>query len=206
MTVELDPHTDRIVNDQYFTDPLVASAIVRRMITVWKAISPIRQMPHRILEPSVGMGAFAAACRELLADTHIVGVDIDAAMQSHAGRHLDKFIHADFVQTHTKNLFDLAIGNPPFTDAEEHYHHAMSLVKDGGCVCFLLKYSFKGGVGRNERIWRKEVRNYCYDAAIVPRPSFAFGATDKAQEYAAFMWFKGIKDKLSNTGAPIVWR
>jgi len=196
--------TERIEHDQYFTDPAVALAGVKRFQTVWKALSPIRQPPQRFLEPSVGQGAFSDAIRAVFPDAYIVGVDIDDRMESHAMRSCNKFVCSDFLDTTTKTPFDAVIGNFPFIYALEHYLHSLTLVKEGGCVSSLLKLAFKGSITRYEAIWKKDVRHKCYDATYVPRPSFVYGTTD-AQEYAQFMWFKGI-NAPGITGEPIKWR
>lgn len=197
--------SDRIENDAYYTEPELARHIVHRIDLVWRSLSGNTEPPKRILEPSSGHGAFLIALREKYPNAYIVACDIDPDAAAYATV-ADKFVNLDFVKCYTKEPFDLCAGNPPFSFAEDHYHHGMSLLRDGGLMSFLLRVAFGAGVGRYERIWSPDVRHYCYETTLVPRPSFTGNSrTDKGQEYCDFMWVKGKKE-MSHKGTPIVWR
>lgn len=75
---------------------------------------------------------------------------------------------------------DLFVGNPPYGDestrdeAEPHIRRALSLVRPGGSVSYLLQNGFTFGTGRYDRVWRPDSGiPRCFEQwNIVGRPSF----------------------------------
>ena len=90
--------------------------IVRAM---WKGIQQLGFRGGRVLEPGIGTGLYPALMPEgLLEVSHITGVELDPVtariarlLQPHAN-----IINADFAKSDLPQHFDLAIGNPPFSD------------------------------------------------------------------------------------------
>lgn len=174
-----DPELDR-----KYTDERVARFLV-------DSLSP-EVFRGTILEPSVGRGAFVRAVRATRGVQRmdlIFGVDIDAEVSGLSEADLGKV--GDFLDPH---LFDewmetppsLIIGNPPFSQAEDHIRRAMEVVRQFGTVAFILRLDFLGSKCRRE-FW-KEYPAVRYDV-IRPRPSFTGGRTDSCQ-YAFFQWVK----------------
>jgi adenine-specific DNA methylase len=73
----------------------------------------------RVLEPGIGSGLFPALMPAALRDCcHVTGVEHDPVtarivklLQPHA-----RILNEDFARVELKPHFDLAIGNPPFSD------------------------------------------------------------------------------------------
>ena len=73
----------------------------------------------RVLEPGIGSGLFPALMPAALRDVcHVTGVELDPVtarivklLQPHA-----RILNEDFARADLKPHFDLAIGNPPFSD------------------------------------------------------------------------------------------
>ena len=88
-----------------------------------------------VLEPHAGGGAFlrALACRA--EHLNVTALDIDPQCWSvRTGRAL----HCDFSRFHVAVPFDIAIGNPPFSNAEDQVDHALTVAQQ---VVFLLPFS-----------------------------------------------------------------
>lgn len=162
---------DRISSDAYYTPDRVARQCVRTI--PW---NPYKQEP-RIIEPSIGGGAFARAIREARPDAYIYGIDIQRGADGFRfsdDHHVGDFSDADLTA-------DWIIGNPPYRQAEAHIRHALASAPR---VAFLLRLAFLESVKRAP-FWRE------HPAASVhvfsKRPSFTGGSTDSAA-YAFFRW------------------
>jgi hypothetical protein len=160
--------------------------------------------PAVVVEPSAGHGPFVRAARAMWPSAEIVAVDVSPERLpdlSLAGA--DAVLVSPWEQivslpgTGTR----LIVGNPPFRQAEEHVRHALSLMRDGDALAFLLRLNLLGSRSRL-RLW-EETPLSCV-TPLVPRPSFTGGGSD-ATEYAVFLWTKGDHEGARLT-LPLVWR
>lgn len=86
---------------------------------IWCAIARLGWRGGRVLEPGIGTGLFPALMpAELRDQVHVTGIELDPVttrivrlLQPRA-----RIINADFARTDLPARFDLAIGNPPFSD------------------------------------------------------------------------------------------
>ena len=86
---------------------------------VWTAVERLGFRGGRVLEPGIGSGLFPALMPAALRDVcHVTGVELDPVtariaklLQPHA-----RILNEDFARAELKPHFDLAIGNPPFSD------------------------------------------------------------------------------------------
>lgn len=147
----------------------------------------------RILEPSAGRGAIV---RELLragADPcNMAAVEIDQArcvsLLAIEPR-IAVVYELDFLAARSLHAPppDLIVMNPPFSAAQEHVEHAISLLAPGGTVCALLRLAFVASAKRAP--FRKAHPFDLYPLAS--RPSFTpDGKTDSA-DYAWFLFGEG---------------
>ncbi|AVH45648.1 DEAD/DEAH box helicase family protein [Agrobacterium tumefaciens] len=90
--------------------------IVRAM---WAGLQRLGWRGGRVLEPGIGTGLFPALIPEPLRDdTFFTGVELDP-VTARIARLLQpkaRIINGDFARTELSPIFDLAIGNPPFSD------------------------------------------------------------------------------------------
>jgi adenine-specific DNA methylase len=90
--------------------------IVRAM---WKGIQQLGFRGGRLLEPGIGTGLFPALMPEAFREvSHVTGIELDPVtariadlLQPHAN-----ISNVDFAKADLPQHFDLAIGNPPFSD------------------------------------------------------------------------------------------
>jgi hypothetical protein len=135
-----------------------------------------------VLEPSSGDGAFCRAIRRYA--TFLDGIDLEP--KDGAKRACDGHNQGDFLTLQSVSGYDLILGNPPFSGAEAHVRHALSLLNPGGCLAFLLRLAFTESAAR-VGFWREFPASKI--VVLAERPSFTGGGTDNAA-YGFFIWEK----------------
>ncbi|MCF1474872.1 lactate dehydrogenase [Agrobacterium vitis] len=96
----------------HFTPEFIVRAI-------WSGLQRLGWRGGRVLEPGIGTGLFPALMPEALRDlSHVTGVELDPVtarivrlLQPRA-----RILTGDFARTELPASYDLAIGNPPFSD------------------------------------------------------------------------------------------
>ena len=96
----------------HFTPEFIVRAI-------WAGLRRLGWRGGRVLEPGIGAGLFPALMPETLRDiSHVTGVELDP-VTARIARLLQpraRIIGGDFARADLPAAFDLAIGNPPFSD------------------------------------------------------------------------------------------
>ena len=86
---------------------------------IWRALRQMGFDSGRVLEPGCGTGLFFALCPEaLVGKLALTGVEMDATTARIAKLLYPNALirHEDFTKARLPELYDLAIGNPPFSD------------------------------------------------------------------------------------------
>lgn len=198
--------------DAYYTPEADARACV--------ATLDLRHV-RTVLEPSVGAGAWVRAVRDVsdvlmvsgkrAHPIHITGLDLDPqaaglAMQQEPGAPLNVACNEAMETIYMAaalggQRWDLVIGNPPYSDAQEHVEMALEM---GQSVAFLLRLAFLESAKR-QAFWRE------FPAAsigtLVSRPSFTGNGKSDSAAYAFFLWHRGyrgptIHQHIDNTEKP----
>lgn len=139
-----------------------------------------------ILEPSAGNGNIIKALR----DRNIKGVVTEAIELREEEREelvniTDVVTIGDFLQVDPMYLeYDLIIGNPPYSLAQEFIDKSLSLLAPGGRLVFLLRTNFLESSKRFEW-WQDKLPIGLY--TLHKRPSFTGKGTD-ATSYSWFVW------------------
>lgn len=181
-------------NDAYYTEDALTAAITARLRT------QLDRRPQLILEPSSGGGAFVRAAKATWPEANVYAVDKDEVARAPACV-LATFTQADFLTWKTGILFfDLIVGNPPYSDAQNHVERALSLLRPGGMVAFLLRLSF---LASDKRVQLNTGPGRTL-APVVPRPSFTGDGDTDMTEYGVFAWVKDGTEALP-VGDPILW-
>ncbi|WFU51814.1 helicase-related protein [Sinorhizobium terangae] len=105
----------------HFTPEFVIRAI-------WAGLRRLGWRGGRVLEPGIGTGLFPALMPKLYRDvSYVTGIELDP-VTARIVRLLQpkaRIINADFARTDLNPIYDLAIGNPPFSDrtvrSDGHY-------------------------------------------------------------------------------------
>jgi hypothetical protein len=172
--------SDRKHLDQYYTPQSIADALVD-----WYAAR--YPWPINVIEPSSGLGSFCRAIRRTMSGVDLLGIDLEP--KTEAVEVCDLHLAKDFLTVTCDEQSDLVIGNPPFSDAEAHIRHAITLVKEGGHVAFLLRLAFMESHKRADfwsGIRAREI------LVLRNRPSFTGGGTDSAA-YGFFVFERGYR-------------
>ena len=100
---------------------------------IWSALLRLGWRGGKVLEPGIGTGLFPALMPGDIRDAvHITGIELDP-VTARIARLLQpraKIVNADFARTDLPQKFDLAIGNPPFSDRtvrSDRAYRSMSL-------------------------------------------------------------------------------
>lgn len=131
-------------------------AIIR---AIWAGLLRLGWRGGRVLEPGIGTGLFPALTpQELRRDSFFTGIELDP-VTARIVRLLQpkaRIINADFARTEFSPIFDLAIGNPPFSDrivrSDRAYRklglrlhdyfiaRSVDLLKPGGLAAFVTTH------------------------------------------------------------------
>ena len=137
-----------------------------------------------ILEPSAGNGAIIQALRNRGYKNHITAVELRRDERFNLTELADRTIISDFFAQDISEKYDVIIGNPPYSMAQEFIDKSLTLLKPGGRLIFLLRTNF---LESNKRFtwWQDKLPNGLY--TLHKRPSFTGKGTD-ATSYSWFIW------------------
>ena len=147
----------------HFTPEFIVRAI-------WSALQRLGWRGGRVLEPGIGTGLFPALMPEFFHDrAHVTGVELDPTT-ARIARLLQpraRIIAGDFSRTELPVRFDLAIGNPPFSDrkvrSDRAYRslgltlydyfiaRAIDLLKPGALAAFVTSHGTMDKADRGAR-------------------------------------------------------
>lgn len=138
-----------------------------------------------ILEPSAGNGAILSALRSRGFHNRITAVELREE-EKDLYFFADEVIYCDFLTMETDRRYDVIIGNPPYSLAQEFINKSLSLLRPGGKLIFLLRTNFLESEKRF-KWWQDKIPSGLY--TLHKRPSFTGKGTD-ATSYSWFVWYK----------------
>lgn len=176
---------ERKALDSYQTPPELADFLVAKLVADDYLIDePLA------LEPSAGDGAFVRAMAKHLNPGRLVANEID--LEDGRRGEIYKSVSAEIYDYPFERIIEknwsAIVGNPPFSQAEEHVRHALKLANpQGGVVAFLLRLAFLES-RRRISLWKEFPLRQLY--VLSERPSFTGGLTDNSA-YGFFVWVRG---------------
>lgn len=155
-------------DDRYFTRYPCARAIVEQLV-IDGIFDPDAKS---FLEPSCGKGAFVGAMRDVLGPEKIIdAVDLVDQLLPCYSHELSTVAWTDFLTFRSAYAYDGIIGNPPYSNAEAHVRHALTLLKDEkSALVMLLRVNFLAGIERQGAFYRDHQPEYVY--VLDKRPPF----------------------------------
>lgn len=155
----------RVDLDQYFTPPVVASALMPYVA------DPIVNGKGAIIEPSAGALHFVEALKRAHPPcaSRILALELDPTAANRSPWQHDATLIGDTLSRDFRNLpIDLIVGNPPYLKAAEFWQWALDQLSDGGHILFLLRVGFANSLARAP-MFRAQPPRLIF---INPRPSF----------------------------------
>lgn len=140
-----------------------------------------------ILEPSAGNGNIIQALRNRGYTNFIEAVELRDEETSELTKIADNVFIGDFLREYKATIkYDVIIGNPPYSLAQEFIDKSLELLAPGGRLIFLLRTNFLESAKRFAW-WQDKLPKGLY--TLHKRPSFTGKGTD-ATSYSWFVWEK----------------
>lgn len=153
----------------------------------------------RILEPSAGTGNVVKALRNRGYENRIDSVEINPSRKEVLEECSDSVVIADFLELPVKQTYEVVLGNPPYSLAQEFVDKSLEFLVPGGHLIFLLRTCFLESQKRY-RWWQERLPSGLY--TLSKRPSFTGYGTD-ANSYSWFVWTKG--EKVDSQTIKVIW-
>ena len=152
---------------------------------------PVRHLmphgPYHVLDAGAGSGPYGRALEKYgNTDSKLWGLDIRDI--PNPGSYDFWINNTDYLTWASIKHYDVIIGNPPFSIAEQWIRRSMDLLNPGGRLILLLPINFLGSQKRLQ-LWR-DFRPLCI-VTCANRPSF-FGSGTGDTVYMYIVWDKGV--------------
>lgn len=196
----------------HFTPELIVRAI-------WSALLRLGWRGGRVLEPGIGTGLFPALMPGDIRDAvHITGIELDP-VTARIARLLQpraKIVNADFARSDLPAHFDLAIGNPPFSDrtvrSDRAYRsmglrlhdyfiaRSIDLLKPGGLAAFVTS---SGTMDKADCSAREHIAKSADLIAAIRLPEGSFRAEAGTDVVVDILFFR--KRKPDEPEGDVMW-
>ncbi|MBN8935992.1 MAG: lactate dehydrogenase, partial [Rhizobiales bacterium] len=196
----------------HFTPEFIVRAI-------WSGLQRLGWRGGRVLEPGIGTGLFPALIPEALrAVSHVTGIELDP-VTARIARLLQpraRIIAGDFARTGLPAYFDLAVGNPPFSDrtvrSDRAYRslglrlhdyfivRAIDLLKPGALAAFVTS---SGTMDKTERGAREHIAKSADLIAAIRLPEGSFRASAGTDVVVDVLFFR--KRKIGDAEGDPSW-
>nr|WP_309586511.1 N-6 DNA methylase [Rhizobium rhizogenes] len=157
---------------------------------IWAGIQRLGWRGGRVLEPGIGTGLFPALIPELYREVaYVTGIELDPVTARIVGLLQPKarIINGDFARTELAPIYDLAIGNPPFSDrtvrSDRAYRllglrlhdyfiaRSIDLLKPGALAAFVTSH---GTMDKADATARKQIAKSADLIAAIRLPEGSF--------------------------------
>ena len=196
----------------HFTPDFIVRAI-------WAGLRRLGWRGGRVLEPGIGTGLFAALMPEAFRDcAHVTGVELDPTT-ARIARLLQpraRILTGDFARTELPANFDLAIGNPPFSDrtvrSDRAYRsmglrlhdyfiaRSIDLLKPGGLAAFVTSH---GKMDKVDASAREHIAKVADLVAAIRLPQGSFRADAGTEVVVDILFFR--KRKPGEPQGDLAW-
>ena len=143
-TPSYQPRPGEVLKADFFPTP---AAVVEQLVAT-ADIEP----GMKVLEPSAGSGAIAAALAPLCGPDHLacIELDVDRAAELRRQRLGGSIQEGDFLEIEPRPYFDRIVMNPPFSRQQDirHVLHALRFLKPGGRLVAVMSGSAENPQGR----------------------------------------------------------
>jgi N12 class adenine-specific DNA methylase/adenine-specific DNA methylase len=186
---------------------------------IWAGLSRLGWRGGRVLEPGIGTGLFPALMPETFRDkSFVTGVELDP-VTARIARLLQpkaRIINADFARTDLAPVYDLSIGNPPFSDriirSDRAYRslglrlhdyfiaRSVDLLKPGGLAAFVTS---SGTMDKADATCRAHIAKTADLIAALRLPERSFRADAGTDVVVDILFFR--KRKIAEPTGDLSW-
>lgn len=186
---------------------------------IWAGLQRLGWRGGRVLEPGIGTGLFPALMPEALHNvSHVTGVELDP-VTARIARLLQpraRIVTGDFARTELPASFDLAIGNPPFSDrtvrSDQAYRslglrlhdyfiaRSVDLLKPGAFAAFVTS---SGTMDKADITARKHLAKTADLIAAIRLPEGSFRADAGTDVVVDILFFR--KRKAGEPAGDLSW-
>jgi SAM-dependent methyltransferase len=163
----------------------------------------------RILDPGCGTGHWGFAVKNIFPTSNLIGVDRFVSPDSRFSFNYDYlFLGDDFGDyrdfPETKFQFDLIIGNPPYSLAEDFIWKSFRLINKHAWLMFLLPVQFICGQRKHKKFWSAGWSpRFVYN--LPRRPSFTNNKKTDNREFALYIWYVEENANFEYKGQWLDW-
>ena len=144
----------------------------------------IDKIKGNILAPSAGNGNIIQALRQKKVQGIITALELRAEERDSLTQISDKVIIGNFLEWEPDKVYDVIIGNPPYTYAREFIEKCFKIANKNTVIIMLLRTAFLESKSRYE-FWQQHPLSGLY--TLSKRPSFTGRGSD-ATSYSWFIW------------------
>ena len=186
---------------------------------IWAGLQRLGWRGGSVLEPGLGTGMFAALMPETFRDcAHVTGVELDPTT-ARIARLLQpraRILTGDFARAELPSSFDLAIGNPPFSDRTVRSDRAdralglrlhdyfiarsIDLLKPGGLAAFVTSH---GTMDKADAAAREHIASSANLIAAIRLPAGSFRADAGTDVVVDILFFR--KRKPGQPKGDLAW-
>lgn len=181
-------HRSRSPRDLYETPLALAEAAMMKIVPNKK----IMTSQFSVLDAGCGTGVWGEAINHFF--PVVDGIDLEPRIGN--TQYYDSIITMDYLHYFPDEKYNIILGNPPYSLAEEFIRHSFELLREKGSVYFLLRLSFLEGIRRGRGLFKEFPLKKVYVCSR--RPSFFSSDgehhTTDTLAYALFLWQKGYGD------------
>jgi hypothetical protein len=146
--------------------------------------------PASVLEPTCGAGTWLPGIRRTWPAAHLHAVERHPALAGYArGRGFS--VETQDVFRAELRTYDLIVGNPPFSVADDLIPLLLGRLNPGGVLAFLLRLNFFEGGARYEKLWRIFPAAAAYP--LPDRPGFTEDGGTDGTGYMMCCWQQGYE-------------
>lgn len=186
---------------------------------VWAGLQRLGWRGGRVLEPGIGTGLFPALMpKEYRETSYVTGIELDP-VTARIVRLLQpkaRIINGDFARTDLSAIYDLAIGNPPFSDrtvrSDRQYRslglrlhdyfiaRSIDLLKPGALAAFVTS---AGTMDKADRVAREDIAKSADLIAAIRLPEGSFRRDAGTDVVVDLLFFR--KRKPGEPTSDLTW-
>ena len=161
-------------------------------------IIPHNFIPATVLDPGAGEGRWGIFIRKRWPKVRLDGLDIEDytnekdKLTGIYNSYYNKMNYFNFI---SYEPYDLIIGNPPFSLAEEFIRLSLKMGHKDSYILFLLKTDFLAGIKRMKGLWREYPPKEVWICSKRPGFNTPQNRRTDSNTYAIYLWQRSWFDE-----------